>query len=155
MSNQAMVVLPDPVSVEVIRDDLWAAGGELIFIPFTSGANTEAGAVVDRISLMIVKGTADVLTEKPGVFKYIFDGDAENARFVLEGRIEEFDTASRWRWIGIGKKKGTLKVKGEVRDRLSGALVAMISGVKTFVNVKDSELAAYGLGRVIGEKVRH
>ncbi len=154
-ASPSVLSAPDAVSVEVIRDDLWAAGGSVVFIPFTPGANAEACPVVDRLSLMIVKGAADVFTERGGKFSFITDGDAQKAQFVIEGRIEEFDTGSRWKAFGVGKKDVTLKIKGEVREHKTGEVVALIFGYKAFKKTKDSERVAYELGRSLGEKVQH
>ncbi len=143
------------VTVSVIRDDLWRAGGQIGFIPFTPGPNAEAGQLVDRLALMIVKGTADSFIEKKGVFSLITDGNIDNALYVIEGQVEEFDTGSWWKFIGIGKKNMTFKIKGEVRDRKTGDVVARITGFKAFRRVRDAEKVAYALGFSIGERVQH
>ncbi|MBF0388201.1 MAG: hypothetical protein HQL20_10200 [Candidatus Omnitrophica bacterium] len=154
-AKPAVHVLPEAVSLEVIREDLWAIGGGVAFIPFTPGAGAEAGSTVDRLSLMIVKGLADAFAEKSGAFYLLTEEEARNASFVIEGRIEEFTPASKLKIIGLGKKYATLKIKGEIREQKTGEVVALIFGVKNYKKNKDSELTAYDLGRSLGEKVQH
>ena len=153
--EKAAVHAPETLAVEVLREDLWIAGGSLVFIPFSPGVNAEAGPAVDHLALMIVKGTSDVFQERPGVFSLITDGDADSARFMIEGRIEEFDRGGSFKAIGIGKRAVTLKIKAELRERSTGQVLALITGFKAFKNLKEADAEAYSIGRAIGEKVQH
>ena len=151
---RAVSVLSGEVSVDVVRGDV-LSGGAMVFIPFIPGANTEAGPASDRVSLMIVKGAADAFTAKAGAFTLITEGDVDNARFVIEGDLERFDAERHSVFLGIGKKKSIIKIKGEVRERSTGEVVALISGSTTYSKQKDAALEAYEMGRAIGEKLQH
>lgn len=146
----------DGVSIQVIEDSLWTSGGALVMIPFTPGTDAEAGPKVDRIALSIVKGFSDAFSSNPDKqarFRLLTGEDVGRARYVIAGRIEEYDTGSHWRSIGIGKKDISLKIKGELRDRETGQVVALIFAYRSFRNAQDTDAVAYTLGNALGQKV--
>jgi len=145
----------DIVSVDIIQENVWILGGEMVFVPFTSGANAEAGRMVDHLALVMVKGFADYMSENPGVFKLLTAEEAQYSRFVIEGRIDEFNTGGKFKKLGIGKKETTLKISGEIRDRKTGEIVARINGNKSFQNINEADQAAEDMGFLIAAKVQH
>ncbi len=154
-SRLVQPVLGQEVAMTVIREDLWSTGGKLVFIPFIPGSRAEAGQLVDRLSLMILKGAIEAFSDKSGVFQLMTEEDVNLAELILDGRIEEFSLAGKWSGVGLGRKESTLTVKGEIRERRTGAVVAIIFASRSFKKLKDSDQVAYALGRAIAEKVQH
>lgn len=140
-----------PVSVQILNAGLLSGGGEIAFIPFVAGAGAEAGPEVDRLALMIVKGAADAVNRAPSGLRVSTGDDLSGTKFVLDGHIEAFDTDVKWKWVGPGRGDITLKVKGELRDRATGEVVALIFGQKIFRKIKNADEAAYEIGQGIGE----
>jgi hypothetical protein len=68
---------------------------------------------------------------------------------VLEGHIEEFQTRGGWTAVGIGRKTGTLVIKGEVRDRRTNEILVLISDRREFQKAKEAEAVAYNVGHEI------
>jgi hypothetical protein len=146
--------VPAPaISVEVLQPKILANGGKLVFIPFTAGADAEAGRPLDRLSLMIVKGASEALRGGSSLIQMIDQGDPNAADMVLDGHIEEFRSAKGGNLVGMGKRPGVVVIKAEVRARHTNAVLARISGRREFRDNKQTEPLALDVGRQIAVRL--
>ncbi len=66
-------------------------GGKLLVVPFSAGKNVVASDQLDHVSLMLVKGIADVMGSSGKPFKILVEQDAQSADFVIKGRIVQME----------------------------------------------------------------
>jgi hypothetical protein len=155
-SNRSSVSgsVPAPaILVEILQPKILANGGKLVFIPFTAGADAEAGQQMDRLSLMIVKGASDAFQEGPSSIQVIDQGDPDAADMILEGHIEEFRSVRSRKPIGLGKIPGVVVIKAEVRARHTNEVLALISSRREFRDNRKVESLALDVGRQIAEQL--
>ncbi len=143
--------ISDGVSVEVLDPSPLRRGGKFYFMPFSAGDEAEAGAVVDRVALMMIKGASDALAEGGG-FVLVSGDDAVNADIVLSGHIEQLKS------LGHFKKKLVMKARGDVRIQnpkgVQGAVVALVfSHSEARDRGKGMDQAAYNMGYAIAKKL--
>jgi len=135
----------------VLQSEQFAKGGNLLVVPFSAGAGVTANDDSDRLSLLIVKGIADVLGDSQH-FKLLSAEDAQMADVVIKGRIiqaEQKNTFSKpW---GKKPKYLELSVEGSVLGVENEDLIAKFGQVKEIqgkgVNL---EKLAYDIGTEIG-----
>ena len=142
------VEILSPISVEILNESAFKREGAIAFIPFVAGPDAEAGGAVDRLALVIVKSAADTLAYSPSTLRVETEEGVGNARYVLDGRIEELREPSGLAW---SRKKGILRIKGELRRQDTGEALVLISGQKYFEKDQDAVFAASEIGRAIAE----
>ena len=136
------------VSVEILNGTAFKREGAIAFIPFVAGPDAEAGKEIDRLALVIVKSTADALAYSPSTLRVATEEDLSGAKYVLDGRIEEFIPPSGFAW---SRKKGMLRIKGELRRQDTGEVMVLIAGQKFFGIESLAEQSASEIGQEIAE----
>ena len=142
--------------MQVLDPGAFSAGGKVAFVPFVAGKEAEAGEELDRMSLMMVKGAADAFNSVRTPWQIVTDENAEEASYVIDGRVEEYGrTRGEGRIPFLGKKTYTLKIRAEMRRVATGEIAAVIFGYKIFRYRKAGERAAYEIGeRIAGELIK-
>src|SRR3989338_2535899 len=99
------------VQGRIIDKTLLQNSGNILVIPFEAGANVEATADLDKMSLMIVKGLIEDFEDRNLSFEIVNSDDAEKADYVVKGHVTKFDKIKglkRW----IANKKLYLTIEG-------------------------------------------
>jgi hypothetical protein len=136
----------------VFKSEAFSKGGNLLVVPFSAGAGVVANDELDRISLLIVKGIADVLGSGNQRFQLMTSQDSQDADVVIKGRIiqvQEKTTLSKpW---GKKPKHLILSVEGSVLGVENEELVAKFAQIKEVQGKGVSlENLAYETGVEIG-----
>jgi hypothetical protein len=143
---------PSAISIDLVKPEQFVKSGKLVFIPFTAGADAEAGQSLDRLSLMILKGASEAFQGGSSSIQMIDQGDPDAADMVLDGHITEYRSPRR-KFTGIGKEPGVLAFEAELRGRRSDEVLARISGRREFLDNKKVEALAYDIGSAIAEQL--
>ncbi|MCC6758170.1 MAG: hypothetical protein IT395_00905 [Candidatus Omnitrophica bacterium] len=147
---QAIAPLKD---ARIFKPEQLAKGGNLLVVPFSAGAGVEASDELDRLSLLIVKGIADVLAEHGQQFKLLAAQDAQSADMVIKGRIievvEKTGLSKPW-----GKKPKYLRltIEGSVLGVENDDILAKFTEAK---EIKGKNVRFEGLGYEIGVAIGH
>ena len=138
-------------SGKILNDKRLKEGGNIVILPFKAGAGVEATDELDKLSLMIVKGIADTLTNQSNNFNILVSENANKADLILEGHITSLRQPSKLNRLILRKKKKDLGVKGKMIDRTTGQTLMIFSHTQESKNPKanDQDLA-YQLGTNIG-----
>ncbi len=150
----ALVADTSPLDqTRVFQKEKLSVGGNLLVVPFSAGENVEASDQLDRVSLMIVKGISDLLgkTDKP--FKVLVEKDAQNADFVIKGRIVQMQQKSPFHKPWEKKlSKYILRVEGSVLGVQDDEILAKFSKIED----ANSQTEIFEtLGYQIGEQIGH
>ena len=124
--------------------------GKLVaFIPFKAGVNVAANENLDRIALMIVKGSADVFNEdQNNRYKVLTAENSGQADMIVQGHVTAVKGPSKVsRWIMLKGHK-MLSVEGEVIDAQNGNTIAVFSDQMTSED-KDYKELGYQIGKNI------
>ncbi len=126
-------------------------GGTLGLSAFKAGPGAEANDQLDKLSLMLIKGIRDVLTQRTTVW-HIADAGQDNVDFVLDGYIEELSQSGKFSRLILRKNKTNLSVDGEIWSQATGGKVLVFASSE-IINIKKQELMdqAYAMGQAIGE----
>ncbi len=134
------------LSVEVFNADVLTKGGKLFIEPFKAGVDAEASIVLDHIATTVNQGATDVIIEGAG---WVLSSE-EDSDLVLYGYIEKFITPGKIRRMLPGRKNASLRIRIELKDRRTGAVVALGCGWKKMKYAsEDIDRAAYEIGRNI------
>lgn len=135
----------------VFQKEKLAQGGNLLVVPFSAGENVESSNELDRVSLMIVKGIADVLAAQNQPFKFMVREDAQKADFVIKGRIVQVQEQNKSIQLWQRKiRKLSLQAQATILEVESEQVMAKFSLVK---EAKDQEKDFDALGYRIGEEI--
>ncbi len=135
------------ISVEVLDTAPLTAGARVSFMPFSAGADAEAGEALDHVSLMILKGFSDGLSQE-GRFTLVSGNDAAGADIVVRGHIEEFKT------LGHFSKTTLITVRGDARVSKNENVTAVIYARQKVAAVAGKvDQAAYDIGSAIAQKL--
>lgn len=131
----------------ILNPQKFSLGGSVAIIPFKAGSNVEAGEELDRISLMFIKGVADVLADEPR-FNLLLGDEANEADFLIKGYITTVETRRNMVTFGKSFEVG---VKSEVLDRFSGEVLAYFNETKV-LDYKDitHQQVSFILGQDLG-----
>lgn len=135
-----------PVSVKIFDEDVFHKEGTIVIVPFAAGPEAEAGARVDHLALVIVKSVASALDVSASGLRVETGEDLSQAVYILDGRIEELRGPSGMLWM---RKKGVVRVKGELRRQDTGDVVAVMAGQAFFRTWREVDQAAQSVGRSI------
>ncbi len=134
------------LSIEVFNADVMNRGGKLFIEPFKAGVDAEASIVLDHIAATVNQGATDVIIEGVGWSL----SPEEDSDLVLRGYIEKFITPGKIRRMLPGRKNASLRIRIELKDRRTGAVVALGCGWKKMkYAAEDIDRAAYEIGRDI------
>lgn len=119
-------------SAKVLRPSLLKKEGtSLMIVPFTAGIGVEANQDLDRLSLMIVKGTIDTLNEYTTPFEILNPQEADRADLIIQGHITyRKNPKARKSWM-FRSKETTLSVEAKITERKTGSLVLIYSRQRT------------------------
>lgn len=137
----------------VFQKDKFAKGGNILIVPFSAGANVSASDDLDHVSLMIVRGIADVLGSEEKPFKVLVRQDAQDADIVIKGRILQMDLKKNLKkpWAKRVRKL-TLEIEGSVLAVEPEEILAKFSQIKKSKSKADSlESMGYVMGTEIGQ----
>lgn len=142
-----------PLSIEVLRPDVLEHGGAVMIGLFKAGADAEATPLLDRFSLTILKGIAEVLGEGSSRLKYVNADAAVPADFVIDGHIDEFRGPGLVDRMLL-KSNFLVRIRAEVKDMKSGEVVALIFDQQSVHNDrKELDSTAYAIGIGIGQEL--
>ncbi len=135
------------ISVEVLDPSALSGGGRVSFMPFSAGADAEAGGTLDHLSLIMLKGFSDGLSQGSR-FVLVSGNDASGADIVIRGHIEELRTQ------GHLKKMASITVRGDARLSKNESVAAVIYARQKVPAVAGKmDQAAYDIGSAIAEKL--
>jgi hypothetical protein len=121
------IIEPAPVlsvsSGEILQKKRLTQGGNVLIVPFSAGENVAETNDLERTSLKIVRGIADVLKEGAPALKILTADNAADADFILKGYVTKRESSSRLKKI-IGKGNiRVLAVEGKLVDRKTDEVV--------------------------------
>jgi hypothetical protein len=97
---------------QIIKESELKKGGTLVILPFKAGVNAAASQKLDRVSLMVVKGMIDYLSEERTPFKILTTQDQGVPDLVIDGYINNFSQPGKVkRWV-MQSRKAVLSVDG-------------------------------------------
>ena len=119
----------------------------MVMVPFQAGAGVVANEDLDKASLMIVKGFAEILSTEDAGLEVVLNEDADQADFIIEGRITDFKSFGAWKkWFG--KKKVILGVSGKIKQRGTLKTLVAFSDLEEMKLEKiDFEKISYQVGQ--------
>ncbi len=137
---------------KVLQSERILKGGKLLIVPFTAGVNIEANEELKKVALMIVKGITEAIQEKnESRFELLFFEEAGQAQLVIEGHITKLTSPSRISQMGLGDKKISLGVEGDMVDLETGEKILIFNDErKADRKTSTYQDLAYGIGRSIG-----
>lgn len=119
--------------------------------PFSAGEDVAAGDDLDRVSLRIVKGIADVLGEQARPFQLLVDKDAQNAHVVIKGRVTAMTKVKKVKGLPGKPRFFSLAVEGSLLDVETDEVIAKFFKDTRSSNRDDSfEAMGYRIGVEIG-----
>ncbi|MFA5088971.1 MAG: hypothetical protein WC552_08080 [Candidatus Omnitrophota bacterium] len=134
----------------VVDEKRLGEGGNLLIVPFSAGVGVVASDELEGISLMIVKGIAEVLLGSAAPLKILDAQSAHTADLILNGHIVRKAERREGRKLFLGGKNRRLGVKGEVIDRKTGKVVAYFTNEKIVGGAARDYRA---LGQAIGQDI--
>jgi len=136
---------------KVVQPEILRKGGKILVVPFSPGPQTEASDELDKLSLMIVKGIADVF-QPGGPFVILDDTNADTADLLIKGKIMEVRKATHHpKWLPHSNLL-LISVEGKVIDRAGSSVVAVFSHSRKVSRKKENmEDLAVDVGRDIGK----
>jgi hypothetical protein len=136
---------------QLIKPDEFKKGGRLVILPFKVGENAFASANLDRISLMIVRGMIDYLSQEKTPFTILTTQDQGTPDLVIDGYINDFTEPSRMnRWV-MQNKKAVLSVEGYMDVQGTKERVLIFQHKRLMPDPKKDGLdLAYALGQDLG-----
>ena len=140
-------------SANVMRPALLKEGSGIVVVPFSAGPNVESTPALERVSLMIVKGTMDALNDDSHL-KVFSSADADKSDLVIQGHItrRDIDAKGARKWLLFHSKENVLALEARVTERETGNLVLVFSQQrKADINQKDELTLAREMGKEIAE----
>ncbi len=136
------------IEARILQKSYLFEGRKLLIVPFVPGEAVTANNEFDRISLMIVKGVAEVIQQsKSSPFTVLVADNASHSDVKLKGHVMKMKRRSVYkRWITWTKYK-VLAVEGKLVDSISG------QEILSFRHTKEGEIAWEDLALAIGEDV--
>jgi hypothetical protein len=139
--------IDDGISVEILNVPSMQKVRKIYFEPLSAGSDAEAGDMLDRLALMIIRGFFDALGDGSR-FILVPADDAAKADVVIKGRFEEFKVR------GHLKRKVSMKIRADVRSASDDEVLALIYAQREFRDKKkNSDEAAYNMGYVVAQKL--
>lgn len=105
----------------MVQKDLLKQGGTVLLFPFIPGENVAADENVDRVSLRIIKGLAEVLKVSGAALTPVYSPDADH-RFIVKGRVQDIRWYKSW-WPWGKRNQFVVKVSGQMVEARSGGVV--------------------------------
>ena len=141
------------VTGSVINAQSFHKGGTLALSAFKPGPGAAANEQTDRLSLMLIKGIKESLSQHNTPFM-LADGNDNSPNFVMAGYIEDYAQSPGVSRHILRKNEAALSVDGEIWFQETGEKVFIFQGV-TNINLKkeDPMAKAYQLGRAIGDAI--
>lgn len=150
---------PNPVvrkndSTQIVDRQRLQKGGKIVITAFTAGPDVEASDLLDQVSLSLVKGVSDVLTQEANAFEVLTAEQAQEADFIIEGHVTKLGRSSKLaRWI-LRRKKVSVAVRGKMRDVVTGEPVLLFKEKQDAVSPQaDYRGPAVQLGEKIGHQI--
>ena len=140
-------------SANVMRPALLKEGRSVVVVPFSAGPNVEATQELERVSLMIAKGTVGALNDNSHL-KVFSSADADKSDLVIQGHItrREIDAKGARKWLLFHSKENVLALEARVTERKTGNLVLIFSQQrKVDIHQKDELTLAREMGKEIAE----
>ena len=140
-------------SANIMRPALLKEGRSIVVVPFSAGPNVEATQDLERVSLMIVKGTVGALNDNSHL-KVFSSADADKPDLVIQGHIthREIDAKGARKWLLFHSKENVLALEARVTERTTGNLVVIFSQQrKADIHQKDELTLAREMGKEIAE----
>lgn len=135
----------------VLEPTILKRGGRIAIVPFTAGEKVEAGALSDRVSLMIVKGIADVFQQRSNnLFEVVTSENVKDVDFIFEGHLTDLKKASRVNKLLLKGSKIDLGLDGKIITRDDGITVAIFSDYRENTN---KEIDHSQLGYIVGQDI--
>ena len=139
---------------EIVNRPRLYKGGALLIVPFSPGVDVAATDDVERISLRIVKGAAELLQEKAPRLEVLLAQNAERAELVLRGRVTKLEDPVGLRNKWFSHRQKSLEVKGEMLDSRTNETVLTFS-VQLAATAQSESFDDLGqrIGRQIAERI--
>jgi len=142
-SSPKKIIIPDSpaaaplITGSVVNPSALEKGGTLVLSSFQPGTGAAADDDTDRMSLMMIKGIKDTLTEENTHFT-IFTDEQKDSDFYLDGRIENYE------------RKGNIAhliIDGEIEFSETGEKVILFQ-TSAVIDLKTQNLktVAYQIG---------
>lgn len=132
--------------VEILAPGAFSSGGSIAVDPFLAGQDVASGPQLSRFSLMIVKGAAQTIADKGGVFSFCDPQSPQKADFFVTGRVEKFFFPGKVSGFLSGESV-RIRVRAEIRHARTGDLLARLSAVRTpSADQRLLDFEAYDIG---------
>lgn len=125
-------------------------GGNVVVVPFSPGVNIEANDEFDKVTLRIIAGILDAFQDKSGVFTVLSSDEADQADFIIEGRVIEVQEHSMMKRVTLKNNRLRLSVQGKMIDRETGKPILIFSDS---VEAKNKKETLGVLGTNIGQHI--
>lgn len=136
---------------KIIDRDAFIKGGTVVILPFRAGEQATANPQLDRIALMIAKGTIDYLNEQKTPYQVLTTQDQGSPNMIIDGYIKNFRRPGKLsRWV-FRDKKTRLSVSGQMTHANTKDRVMVFETSKSMVEpTKDGLDLAYQTGQDLG-----
>lgn len=122
-----------------------------MILPFKAGVNAIDSLQLDRVALMIVKGTVDYLADQKTPFTVLTTEDQGSPQLVIEGYVDEFSQSGKMSRMVMRKKSTTLSVNGQMVIAGTHDRVLVFQYTKSMPDPKKDGLdLAYQTGQDLG-----
>ena len=140
------------LKAQIKNSQLLSHGGNLVVVPFKAGQNAAAGATLDTLALMIIKGIADDFNERGSPFVLLTGENASSADFVLEGFIENFAEKKSFSKMLPGHS-ASLSISVQLRKASTNELVLIYADSISNQSKSRPDELAYRLGQELGSYI--
>jgi len=125
-------------------------GGKLFIFPFKAGEGIVANDELDKISLRIVKGIADILLTSETNFVILDGARAKQADIIIKGYITKKSESAKYKRYILQTPRYELTVEGKMVDAKSNIPLAVF----TENNALRSAMEGFHtLAKTIGEDI--
>ncbi len=122
--------------------------GSLVIQPFKPGAGVEATNQLDQVSLMMVKGFTEEMTQKNSSLTVITGQNTSQAKYFIRGYIVKLERSTGLMDYAT-KKPNILSVEGKMTDLESDRVVVNFSASVRSGEKNDFNDFAYKIGQRI------
>lgn len=142
-------------SFKILNEASLQKAGKLIIAPFRAGVNVEANEELNKIALMVVKGITEGIKEQnENNFEILSYAQAQDADLIIEGHITKLTKPSRINRMGLGDKKISLGLEGNMVNLETGEKVLIFSDLEERDQKGNTHQdIAYAMGRSIGQVI--
>ena len=118
------------IEAKIIQESPLLRGGKLLIVPFNPGEQVVASREFEKVSLMMVKGIAQVIQQSPSGFTVLMADNANQADVVLKGHVDTMENRSSWKkWMTKTQTK-VMTAEGKLVDRVTGQELLSFRHVK-------------------------